>query len=81
MKQIPQEKMDALLKLAGEKMGVDPALLQKAAQNGQLDGLLSKMKQSDVSTLQQALTDKKTAEKLLSTPQAKDLLQQLLKDK
>ena len=81
MKQIPQEKMDALLKLAGEKMGVDPSLLQKAAQNGQLDGLLSKMKPSDADTIQEALTDKKTAEKLLSSPQAKALLEQLLQGK
>jgi len=79
--QIPPDKLKDLISLASEKLGTSEDKLTKAAQNGSFDKMLGNLKPQDAAKLQKVLSDKQSAEKLLSTPQARQLLKKLLEDK
>jgi len=79
MKDIPKDKMDGLINMASGKIGAEPEALRRAAESGEIDKLLSKLSKKDSEKLQAVLMDKDAAEKLLSTPQARQLLEKFLK--
>ena len=72
------DELEALLKLAAQRLGTNPNTLKDKAQSGELSKLLGNMSSSDAAKLQQVLSDKDAANKLLSTPQAQMLLQKLM---
>jgi len=72
------DELEALLKLAAQRLGTNPNTLKDKAQSGELSKLLGNMSASDAAKLQQVLSDKDAANKLLSTPQAQMLLQKLM---
>ena len=74
-------KMQAVLKLAASKLGTTPEELDAHIRDGTLTGALGNMKGSDAERLRAALSDPKTAERILSTPQAKSLYEKLTKGK
>lgn len=77
MSELNQNQLEALLKVTAGRLGTTPEALKQAAQNGDLSQMLG---QNDQSTaLQKVLSDPDAAKKLLSTPQAKKLLQMLQK--
>ncbi len=78
---IPPEKVDELLKLVSAKTGTSKEALVSYIQSGKLEKLLGNLKPDQVSKVESALSDKKAAEELLSSPQAKQLLNKLLNSK
>lgn len=81
MKDINKDQMDGLINMASDKMGADPEVLRRVAESGEIDKLLSKLSQKDAAKLQEVLMDKEAAEKLLSTPQARQLLKKFIDKK
>lgn len=77
---LSEEQMKKLMKNASKKTGVDVSKMKNAAENGKLDDFIGKNLSADASKkLKNVLTDKSAAEKLLSSPEAKELLKNLLK--
>lgn len=73
-------RLEALLKLAAQRMGTTPEALKTAAQNGDLSRMMGGMDQNQSAAMQKVLSDPDAAKKLLSTPQAQKLLQMFQKN-
>ncbi len=75
------EQMKKLMKNASKKTGVDLNKMKTAADNGNLDDFIGKNLSPEASKkVKSILSDKSSAEKLLSTPEARELLKKLMKD-
>ncbi len=75
------DDINKILKNASKKSGVDINGLKKAADGGRLDDFINKNLSAEASSkLKSVLSDKQQTEKLLSTPQAKELIKNLLKE-
>lgn len=74
---IDNGRLEALLKLAAQRMGSTPEALKKAAQDGTLSQVLGNVGESEGAAMQKVLSDPEAAKKLLSTPQAQMLLKML----
>ncbi len=68
-----EQQLEALLRAAAQRLGTTPEALKQAAQSGELGDRLPGADPQ----LQKALTDPEAARKLLSTPQAQQLLRLL----
>lgn len=74
--------INRLMKTAQQKTGIDMNKMKQAADSGKLDDFINKNLSSDASKqLKNVLTNKEAAEKLLSTPQAKELMKKLMEGK
>ena len=73
------QALNALLSVASKKLGTTPDALQQQLQSGTFDKALGSMPSKDAAMLQQALSNPKTAEKILSSPQAKAIYEKLIK--
>jgi hypothetical protein len=61
-----------------KKLGFDVNEMKNAAQNGQLDEFVNKnLSQNATKQLKDVLSNKEACEKLLNTPQAKELMKKL----
>lgn len=69
--------LQALLDIASKKLGTTPEVLQKQLQDGTFEKALSNMPGNDAARLKQALSNPKTAERILSTPQAKAIYKKI----
>lgn len=75
-------ELNRLMKTAQQKTGVDMNKMKQAAENGNLDDFINKNLSSQATKqLKNVLTNKEAAEKLLSTPQAKELMKKLMEGK
>lgn len=72
-----ERSLDALLKIAGKKLGTPPDELRKQIQSGKLDNALGSMSKQDSQKLSQALSNPVLAERILSTPQAQAIFKKL----
>ena len=75
--QLNPQALNALLGMASKKLGTTPEQLQKQLQDGTFEQALNGMPNKDAEKLKQALSDPKTAEKILSSPQAKAIYEKL----
>lgn len=66
------KQMENLLKITATRLGTTPEALMEAAKNGKMDNVVGKGKESQM--LSKVLSDPEAAKKLLSTPQAQQLL-------
>lgn len=74
--------LDKLMNDAKKKTGIDVNKMKQAADNGKLDDFINKNLSSQATQqLKSVLSDKEAAEKLLSTPQAKELMKKLMEGK
>lgn len=80
-KQFDRDKINQVLNSLSGKLGPDEDKLKAAVKSGNLDKVFNNLSPSDSKKLQQVLSDKAAAQRLLSTPQAQMLLKQILKDK
>lgn len=71
------QALQALLSIASKKLNTDPATLQRQLQDGTFEKALSSMPGNEAAMLRQALSNPKTAEKILSTPQAQAIYKKL----
>ena len=65
-------QMENLLKLAASRLGTTPENLMQAAKNGEMSNIMGNNPQSE--QLSKVLSDPQAAKKLLSSPQAMQLL-------
>ncbi|MDE6150117.1 MAG: hypothetical protein K2F81_08520 [Ruminococcus sp.] len=71
------QALQALMGIASKKLGTTPEVLQKQLQDGTFEKALGNMPGNDAAKLKQALSNPKTAEKILSSPQAKAIYKKL----
>lgn len=74
----PNSSLDEMLKKASQKLGTDPENLKKAASDGNINNLLKNIGTKEAQKVEQILSNKEAASKLLSTPKAQQLLKKLL---
>lgn len=75
------DEMNRIMQNA-KKKGIDVNKMKEAASNGNLDDFINKNLSADATKqLKNVLSNKEAAEKLLSTPQAKELMKKLMGDK
>ena len=77
MSDLNQNQLEALLKMTAGRLGTTPEALKNAAQNGDLSKVLGQNESN--AALQKVLSDPEAAKKMLSTPQAQNLLKMLQK--
>lgn len=80
-KNFSEQQINNLLSEASKVSGVDKTTLQSAAQDGNVDKMLSKLSPAQAKSLQRILSDKAATRELLSTPQAQKLLMKILGEK
>lgn len=74
--------LNKMMKNAQQKTGIDMQKMKQAADNGKLDDFINKNLSTDATKqLKNVLSNKEAAEKLLSTPQAKELMKKLMEGK
>lgn len=74
-----EKQLDALLKMAGKKLGTTPENLKAQLESGTFDKAISGMTPQQSMLFKQALSDKQLAEKILSSPQAQEIYKKLSK--
>ena len=74
---ISKNQQDMLVQMTSKKLGVPESQLRQELQNGTFDRLLSTLPKQDQSKLTAALSNPATAQMVLSSPQAKELMQKL----
>lgn len=74
---IPEQNLQPLLNVAAKKLGTSPEELRSQLQNGTFDKALSSMPKNEAAMLTQALSNKQTCEKILSSPQAQAIYRKL----
>ena len=78
---LSKNQLDSLVTMTSKKLGVPEAQLRTELQNGTFDRLLSTLPKSDANKLTAALSNPATAQMVLSSPQAKELMQKLFGNK
>lgn len=78
---LPPEKMNALLKLAGQKLGRDPEVLKQQIESGQMDQITNGMNPEQAKQIQSVLQNPKAIGQILENPQVKRMLGELMKGK
>ncbi len=68
---IPQDKLDGMLRLASQKLGTSPQQLKQQLQNGNFDALKGN------AALNSILNDPKKMQQMLQNPQIQSLLRNL----
>ena len=69
--------MQALLKLAAQRLNTTPEALRSAAENGDLQNITGNATSPQAEQLRRVLRDPEAAKKLLSTPAAQKLFEAL----
>ena len=72
------EELQKLLNVAAQRLGTQPEQLKQQAENCTLQKMLNNLNANDAAKLQQVLSDKEAANKLLNSPQAQVLLKKFL---
>lgn len=75
------KNIENLLNTVSNRLGKSPEELQKATQSGDISSILSNLNSKDAEKIQNVLSDKDAANKLLSSPQAQSLIKKMLGDK
>lgn len=70
-------ELQSLLAMMAQRLGANPEDLKNGAQSGDLSKILANLNPNDAAKIQQVLNDKDAANKLLSSPQAQQLIQRL----
>lgn len=78
---IPPEKMEELIGTASKKLGAQPEQIKQALNQGNAQQLIDKLSPEQKQQFQALLSDREAAERFLSSPQAKMLLQKLMRGK
>ena len=66
-----------LLNLLAQRLGKSPDEIMQYAEHGHLPALLQNMTPNDAATLQKVLNAQQAIQKLISSPQAQDLMRRL----
>lgn len=66
-----------MLKNVSQKLGMTPQELEEQLKSGKLDAAMKGMSQEDTNKLINALSNPTLAQKILSTPQAQEIIRKL----
>ncbi len=72
-----KNQIDSLVRTASKKLGVSEDKLRKELEAGTFDRLMAGMSKTDSDRLTAALSNPATAQALLSSPQARELMKKL----
>lgn len=78
---LSKSQLDSLIDTASKSSGIESDSFKKAVESSSLDSLLKNLKPGDAKKLQNVLADREAANRLLSTPQAQQLLKKILEEK
>lgn len=78
---ISKNQQEQLITMTSKKLGVPEEQLRRELQSGTFDRLLSTLPKNDQQKLTAALSNPVTAQAVLSSPQAKQLMQKLFGNK
>ena len=74
---LSKNQLDSLVSMTSKKLGVPESQLRTELQNGTFDRLMSTLPKQDQGKLTAALSNPATAQMVLSSPQAKELMNKL----
>lgn len=72
---------DEMLKRMNGSLNTTPQSLEEAAKNGTLGDILKGVDKKKLDKLQKVLNNREETEKILNSPQARELMKRLKKDK
>ena len=72
-----QKGMDALINMVSKKMGASPDDLKKNLQSGDINNITKSMSSDDAEKLKQALSNKELTQKIMSSPEAQEIMKKL----
>jgi hypothetical protein len=72
------DQIQALLKYASKKLGVTPEELKKTLEGDAARKMVSKLSSDDAAKFQEVVGNKDKMEKMLQSPQAKQLIEKFL---
>lgn len=72
---------DEMLKRMSGSLNTTPQSLENAAKNGTLGDILKGVDKNKLDKLQKVLNNREETEKILNSPQARELMKRLKKDK
>lgn len=75
------KQLDNLLQKLSQRLGTDPQKLKESAQSGDMSKTLGNLNPQDAEKVKKVLEDKDATNKLLSSPQAQQLIKKLLGEK
>lgn len=78
---IPDEKLNALLKTVSARMGVSPDVLKQKLESGAFDKLTQSLSPKDSQTLNSALNNPMLAGMILQNPKVKEALGEIVNKK
>lgn len=73
-----QNQMDALLNLAGKKMGTDPQKLKQQMDSGQMDGILKNLNANQQAQFKNLMNNPAAVKQLIENPNMQALLKNLM---
>ncbi len=77
MNNMDPKAMQGMLKVVSSKLGMSPQELQKQLESGKLDGAMKGLSPQDSAKLMNALSNPAMAQRILSTPQAQEIIKKL----
>lgn len=72
--------IENLLNTVSNRLGKTPDELQKATRSGDISNILNNLNAKDAEKIQNVLSDKDAANKILSSPQAQSLIKKMMGD-
>lgn len=72
------QNLDALLQMAGRKIGADPAKLKAQLEQGAFDDVIKGLNAKQSAQINQLLSNPKALEQMLNTPGAQKMLKDLM---
>ena len=76
----PQE-LEAMIRAVASQIGADPESIRSSVQGGSPNDLLKKLSPKDAAMLQQALSNQETTARILASPQAQEIMRNLMERK
>ena len=71
------QNMEKYLHEVAKQTGADPTQMRDSLEKGDVAGVLKGLKPEDAKKLQSVLSDKETTNRILSSPQAQELMKKL----
>ncbi len=66
---VPKNKQDELLKMAGKQLGKDPSQLKKQLESGNINDVIANLSPQQAAQVKAALSNPQVLSQLLSNPQ------------
>ncbi len=74
---VNQRALEAMLEAVSKKLGTSPDELKKNLESGNMNGVIKGMDETQSEKLRQALNNKSLQEKIMSSPEAQELVKKL----